>query len=194
MIEEVGKPTRTRTPTAKAAPQDADDHESPARPGGAADRASATADVGGGGEVGRREEEQRRELNGQLQEQLKELEPLELELAQLRTKMSLFNVNGHAIGFDRHNRRHWCFGQAGKPMGAARMFIEDPNRHTLFCLDTEAALRQLLAALLVRGEREGRLKKRVEEQMDDIIVQVKLRKQREREVRVWVLMWVGAGA
>jgi hypothetical protein len=138
----------------------------------------------GGGEMGRREEELRRDLQTQIQEHQKELEPLELELAQLRTKMSLFNVNGHAIGFDRHNRRIWCFGQAGKPMGAARMFIEDPNRHTLFCLDTEAALRQLMSTLLTRGEREGRLKKRVEEQLEDIITQVALRKKRETDVRV----------
>jgi hypothetical protein len=89
----------------------------------------------GGGE-GRRDEETRRDVNAYIAEHGKELEQLELELAQFRTKMSLFNVNGHAIGFDRHKRRHWCFGEAAKPSGAARLFIEDPDQHTLFCLDT----------------------------------------------------------
>lgn len=55
-----------------------------------------------------------------------------LSLPQVRIKMALFNVNGHAIGFDRHGRRHWCFGLAGKPAGSARMFIEDPVRHSLY--------------------------------------------------------------
>ena len=53
---------------------------------------------------------------------------------------ALFNVNGHAIGFDRYGRRHWCFGQAGKPAGSARMFIEDPVRHTLCVLSRPSHL------------------------------------------------------
>ncbi len=54
-----------------------------------------------------------------------------VSLSPLGGHRALFNVNGHAIGFDRYGRRHWCFGQAGKPAGSARMFIEDPVRHTL---------------------------------------------------------------
>ncbi len=52
-----------------------------------------------------------------------------------------------------------------------------------FAVDTEQALRALMASLLVRGEREGRLRKRAEEQIEDVVAQVALRTAREREVR-----------
>lgn len=60
------------------------------------------------------------------------MDALQYQVLALRVKLSLFNTVAHSIGYDRAYRRYWCFGTAN----TARLFVEDPDSHSLFCFDT----------------------------------------------------------
>lgn len=111
-----------------------------------------------------------------------DVEQLQLELAQLRAKASLLSASAHSIGYDRHHKRYWCFGAAGGSAGAARLFVEDPDSHSLFCFDTAEAITKLMSALHHRGLREYSLQQNLKALTTDIVSQIKFRKQREKQV------------
>ena len=72
-----------------------------------------------------------------MQRQL-EVEQLAFDVAQLKVKQSLFATPTHSPGYDRNHRRYWSFGSMGGLNGTARLFVEDADSHSLFCLDTAA--------------------------------------------------------
>lgn len=123
------------------------------------------------------------------QVKLVEVEQLQLEISQLKTKLSVMNVANHALGFDRHHKRYWCFGSAGGLKGSARLFVEDADTHSLLCLDVAEALSKLIDAMNVRGVREMALQKGLSDTIVEMTSQIKLRKQREKQFLTDVLAY-----
>lgn len=133
-------------------------------------------------------------------------------LAHVSAKAALINAFGHSLGYDRHYRRYWCFSGAGGAFGAARLFVEDPDSHSLFCYDTAEvpvnvcvnvyicvlsnsssiycvrlcvhlqSLSQLIDAMNTRGVREKFLQKQLQDRVGEIIGQIQIRQQRDGQV------------